>query len=485
MDTTAAIPPINLTNCETEPICYTGAVQPHGALLVLDSLSGLIEAASESCQTLMGLSPRVLLGQSLSKVFGQGAQAALLSGMVGSTQAWVPLLVNGQTFSARPHLNSAGQQLIDIEPCPSHDSQMTALTYRYRQGVEALSCLGDVLTVAQGASELIRELTGFDQVMIYRFDAQWNCEVIAEAKAEGVEPYLGLNFPASDIPKQARELFRLCRVRLIPDVNYTPSALLTKGDARSIDLGLSNLRSVSSMHIEYLQNMGARATLVGALVVEDQLWGLVSCQQKHEPKYFNQAERDVLSWLCRDIAGLIESRAVRERCDLEHSLAQRRSKLIDAVRANEFNALIRHENNSDLLKVVGADGFALLVDDAIQVTGITPAVSRIMALYQRRLLVEPQSTLFATSALCSDLGVEPVEDGVAGALFVSVLRKPVVTMIWFRRERRHIVSWGGDPQHPHFADEQGRMSPRKSFESHGSLISRASSSDSACPLNPW
>ena len=115
-----------------------------------------------------------------------------------------------------------------------------------------------------------------------------------------------------------------------------PSALLAKGDARSIDLGRSSLRSVSPIHIEYLKNMGTRATLV----VEDQLWGLVSCQQKNEPKYFNQAERDVLSWLCADIAAQIEVRAIRKRSDFVSSLAERRSKLIDAVRANKFNALI-------------------------------------------------------------------------------------------------------------------------------------------------
>lgn len=129
---------------------------------------------------------------------------------------------------------------------------------------------------------------------------------------------------------------------------------------------------------------------------------------------------------------------------------------------HEFKELICPDNHADLLGVVGADGFALLVDDAIQVTGITPDIAHILALNRRRLEVDPGSTLYASSALCHDLGIEAVEDGVAGALFISVLRKPVVTMIWFRRERRHTVSWGGDPHHPHIADEQGHFSPRKS-----------------------
>ncbi len=456
--------PPELTNCETEPIRYAGAIQPHGALLVLDPLSRLIEAASESCETFVGLPAQSLLGQSITDVFGKATETALMAELAEGKQNWVPLSANGQQFSARPSLNAAGQWLVDIESCPSHDALLTALIYRHRHGRDAMTRLDGIAAMAQAATELIRDMTGLDQVMIYRFDDQWNGEVIAESLAEGVESFLGLNFPASDIPKQARELFRLCRVRLIPDVDYTPSALITRGDALSIDLGRSSLRSVSPVDIEYLKNMGARATLVGALIVEDRLWGLVSCQNKKEPKYFNQARRDVLGWLCEDIATLIEVRLVRERWALEHSLALRRSKLIEAVRAKNFKELIRPENNADLLGVVGADGFALLVDDAIQVTGLTPGIARIRALYQRRQEVEPGSTLFASSALCRDLGIAAVDDGVAGALFVSVLRKPVVTMIWFRQERRNTVSWGGDPEHPHIADEQGRLSPRKSFE---------------------
>ncbi len=414
---------IDLTNCETEPIRYTAAIQPHGALLVIDVLTRVITAASESCQTLLGLSPDALLGQSIGKVLGQEVEVAWQAGLGDNTPPWIPLLLNGLPFSTRIMLNGAGQMLVEIESSAQHD--VVNMVYRYRRGLEALRCLGDVTVVAQAAAELFRDLTGFDQVMIYRFDAQWNCVVIAEATADGVEPYLGLHFPASDIPSQARELFKLCRVRLIPDVCYTPSALLAKGDARAIDLGRSGLRSVSSIHIEYLQNMGARATLVAPLFVEDRLWGVVSCQQKHEPKYFNPAERDVLGWLCDDIAALIESRLIGERCEREHNLALRRSKLIEAVRAREFKEFICPENNADVLGVVGADGFALLVDDAIQVTGSTPEIARIMALYQRRRELKPHTTLFATHALCRDMGIETAHDGIAGVLFVSGAIKSV------------------------------------------------------------
>ena len=456
-------PPIDLSNCEAEPIRFPGAVQPHGALLVLQRERGRIEAASQSCAELLGLSAERLLGQPVGRVFGAAAETAMLAEPVDDSLPLLTLSLNGQQFAARAWHNQAGQVLVDIEPSDPAPSVLQDWIEQYRCGIAALRRLGDVTGIAQAASELVRTLTGFDQVMIYRFDDAWNGEVIAEARAPWVEPYLGLNFPASDIPKQARELFQLCKVRQIPDALYTPSALLASADAQGIDLGRSSLRSVSPIHLEYLKNMGARATLVGALVVDDRLWGLLSCQQKNDSKSFAPAERDILGWLCDDLSALIEARLIRARREHERGLAARRQTLIESIRALEFKALMREQNNADLLGVVGADGFALVVDEAIQTSGHTPGTVRIRELYRRRLAREPGSTLFATSALNQDLGLESVDDGVAGALFVSVLRQPVVTMIWFRRERHCSVSWGGDPDHPHVTDDAGRVSPRQSF----------------------
>jgi PAS domain S-box-containing protein len=453
----------DLSSCEAEPIRFPGAVQPHGALLVLEREHGLIEAASQSCEKLLGLSAERLLGQPVGQVFGAAAEAALLAEPIDDVPPLLALSLNGQSFAACAWLNQAGQVLVDIEPGGPEPSLLQGLIGAYRRGITALHRLDDVPAITQAASELVRALTGLDQVMIYRFDAAWNGEVIAESRADGVESYLGLNFPASDIPRQARELFQLCKVRLIADARYTPSALVARADAQGIDLGRSSLRSVSPIHLDYLKNMGARATLVGALVVEDRLWGLLSCQQKQEPKYFRPAERDVIGWLCDDLSALIEARVIRARREHERGLAVRRQTLIESIRAREFKALMRAENNADLLGVVGADGFALVVDEAIQTSGHTPGIERIRELCQRRFALEPGSTLFSTSALTRDLGLDSVADGIAGVLFVSVLRVPVVTLIWFRRERELSVSWGGDPNHPHRIDATGRVSPRQSF----------------------
>jgi light-regulated signal transduction histidine kinase (bacteriophytochrome) len=180
--------------------------------------------------------------------------------------------------------------------------------------------LSDLKTIASRAVDLLGEITGFDRVMLYRFDADWNGEVIAEAAVAGIASYLGLNFPATDIPKQARELFKSSRILHIPDALYTPSALIARGDAKAIDLGESTLRSVSPLHIEYLANMEVRATSVGALVVDGKLCGLVSCQNKTNPKYFSPHERDSLGWFCEDLASLIQGTLGHQKRALEATL---------------------------------------------------------------------------------------------------------------------------------------------------------------------
>lgn len=458
--------PLDTAGCEAEPIRYPGSVQPHGMLLVLNPVGGVIEAASESSNHLMGRCAEELLGQTLTNVLGADAQQALMGDDSDCLQPLCALTLNGHPFTARTLHNANGQYLIDIESATCGTGSPERLRYNIRSGLEALRRLDDSTHICQAGAQLIGKLTGFDQVMIYRFDAYWNGEVIAEAVAPGIEPYLGLHFPASDIPQQARELFKVCRVRMIADVHYSPSALVARNDARSIDLGLSSLRSVSPLHIQYLKNMGTRATLVAALVIEDRLWGLVSCQQKNEAHYFNQAERDALGWLCQDLAALLEARLARERNAHEHSLVARRQKLINAVRSLRFSELMRDHHNADLLGVVGADGFALLVDGVIQTTGATPGLERICELNRRRTEMHPTSALYASHALVQDLGPGPGDADVAGALFVTVLRQPVVTMVWFRRERRHTLAWGGDPTHAHLPVAGGGLTPRTSFQTY-------------------
>jgi light-regulated signal transduction histidine kinase (bacteriophytochrome) len=457
----SAIRTLDTSNCETEPIRFPAAVQPHGALLVLHSRSGIIEAASENCPTFLGAAAVTLLGQPASQILGNAAHDAMLGDLYDGRQPLAPVSLGGTNLAARPSINETGQVLVDIE-VETGDFPSMRNPYHRRQVLAGLRLLAEIPAIAQRSAELIRGMTGYDRVMLYRFDDAWNGEVIGEARIDGIVPYLGLNFPATDIPTQSRELLTTRAVRLIPDVLYVPSALISQDD-RPIDLGPSCLRSVSPMHVEYLRNMKVRATLVGSLIVEGRLWGLVSCQQMNEPKYFGSSLRDALGWMFEDIALLIESKLIWLRRTREQGLGARRRHLVDAVRKADLKALIHPVHGADLLGVVAADGFALIAKDSISTTGRTPSEERIRSLQSRRRAYERMPTLFASNALGRDLQLEDAGDSVAGAVFVSLAYDPQVTLIWFRTERNFSVRWGGDPERMRIADSAGSLSPRKSF----------------------
>ena len=369
----------DLTSCETEPIRFPGSVQPRGTLLVVNPVSATVEAASDTCESLLGRPASSLLGQPLTQVLHRDAASTLLTEESATQGHLVDVSEPGRALVARACRNAQGQVLIDIEPgLPL----APALQQRCRRLVKDLRRLADEQDLAQAAAQGIRALTGHDRVMVYRFDADWNGEVLAEAAAAGLEPYLGLHYPASDIPRQARELFALARVRLITDVDDVPSALLAVSDARGIDLGLSSLRSVSPVHLEYCRNMGVRATLVGSLVVDGRLWGLVSCHHCSGPLSVPPADRDALGDLCADLADLIGLARLRrnERHRLE--LAAQRTHLVETIRRVDMRALLRQPDAQAVLDVMAADGFALVKSADVHGVGHTPSAARIRLLVQ-------------------------------------------------------------------------------------------------------
>lgn len=325
---------IDTTMRESESLCFPGAVQPHGVVLALDPDSGIIMAASENCAVFLGIPAENLLGQTIGLIFGAAVERELRVNYCAERTAQVSLDFNGQEYVCRPHLNNTGQILLDIETITQHRAAQDLL-YSCRQVLQDMRSMTKFTVIIHEVVRQIRQITGYDRVMIYRFDADWNGEVIAESCDLLLEPSLDLHFSASDISKQAHDLFQSSKIRLISDVFYTPSALISKLDSHAIDLGLSSLCSVSPMHIEYLANMQVRAALVGSLVIDGQLWGLLTCHQLSAPKYFNPVERDILGWLINDIAILLETTLHRECREIELQMRD--------FRNDEFMAMLAHE----------------------------------------------------------------------------------------------------------------------------------------------
>jgi PAS domain S-box-containing protein len=452
--------PLAATACESEPIRFPAAIQPHGALLVVAVASGLVEAASESCQRLLGRGASSLIGLSLRSVLGPGAEQALLPEPGAIEGGPVAVAAFGGSLVATASLNEAGQFLVAIEPGTQDAPPQRRLG---RHLIRQWRALHEPAVILDAAVRGLREMTGFDRVMVYRFDEAWNGEVLAESRIDSLEPFLGLHYPAGDIPQQARELYRLIRVRAIPDVDYQPSHLMADASLGPVDLGTCGLRSVSPMHLAYCHNMGVRATLVVSLLVEGRLWGLLACHHYAEARHCGPAEREEVAGLCDDLAELLALAFARQQKARQQSLTLQRHGLVDLVRAVALKALARLPAASELIDVVNADGFALVDDHDVQTAGVTPSADRIRELVRQRRSMGPVESLFATHRIGHDLGLAATGDGIAGALFVSLSAHPKTMLIWFRSERAATVRWAGDPRHAHALDDGGRIMPRKSF----------------------
>ena len=261
---------VNLTNCEQEPIHIPGSIQPHGFLLGLKNNSLIIDYCSGNIAQYISISYSQLLGKSFSEVFGEQAQESFfdyVSQNLMLSSSLLKLTLAGNEFLCTLH-KSSDTYILEAEPISvdeknaSESYNQTSQFFSYMHDTHSLKELCQL--VADGT----RDITGYDRVMIYRFDKDYNGEVYAESKREDLEPFLGLHYPHTDIPAQARQLYMQNLLRIITDIDYTPVPVYTIDDTanKNLDLSLSILRSTSPIHVQYLHNMGVGATLTISLI---------------------------------------------------------------------------------------------------------------------------------------------------------------------------------------------------------------------------
>lgn len=453
---------VDLTTCDREPIHIPGAIQPHGVLVALDA-DLRVRTVSVNCATLFGVSPEEAIGRHLSELVGPEVVANVVDRDVTGVPG-PPMEVGAVDLDVRVH-RSGDLMIVELETLTSGDR--TALTYQTARG--AMARLGGTRTVAELASNLaheVRALTGFDRVMVYRFDTDWNGEVIAEDRREDLNPFLGLHYPATDIPAQARRLYTVNWIRLIADIGYTPVPLHPVFDpdtGQPLDLSFSTLRSVSPIHVEYLSNMGVTASMSVSIVVDGKLWGLVACHHYSGPHRPSQDARAAAEFL-----GQVASQVVVERersDDREATLATQATVtgMMARVSATNDPPLQALMDDPDLLALLGGHGVALSYDGVLTTRGTVPDAATL-----RRLAAGLESPLsYATSTdhvadVVPDLAEIPE---AAGALRIG--SAPDRWMLWLRPEQEQYVDWGGDPTNKLLAATEGpevRLSPRKSFE---------------------
>ncbi|MFM8443711.1 MAG: ATP-binding protein [Methylococcus sp.] len=468
---------MDVSACDQEPIHLVNAIQPHAALLVLDESGLLIRQASANTQAFLGLPADALIGQALSLVLGPANTADLLPRLASLNLTGI--LAHVACLEQLPHVEGSlhvfgnridGLLLLEFERADHHD---------FRQSLDSLLGLRDATqrlqrtealnTFLELAVEQIRGFSGFDRVMAYRFAEDGSGEVVAESMVPGLESYLGLHYPASDIPAPARRLFALLPLRHLPDVAYAPVTLWPEqpsgGGGGPVDLSYCFSRSVSLMYSLYLRNMGVKATLVMPLLRNGELWGLISCMHHGAPYYLSYERRIPLEVLAQLVSQLLGSRVELDQLQYRSRLDRTLGRLIHAMGQSDSLVPALMEGGTNLLSDIDAGGVALLTGDGVHLMGRTPGQDQVLALAD--WLAGNPEEIHATHDLPA---VYPpagaYREHASGILTLSLSRRAPDRIIWFRPEVLTEVSWAGDPRKPVEIVEQNgdqRLMPRASF----------------------
>ncbi|MGB5833483.1 MAG: PAS domain S-box protein [Thiohalocapsa sp.] len=466
----------DLSLCDQEPIHIPGSIQPRGVLLALVGEAQVVTQVSQNCGGLL-LGPDDLLGQTLGSVLGpelagavRDAQGRWRDGPCqtvsfdwrapGSDDAF-----SGSVYPSGDYLVLELELEMSTPDSMSEEAWLEHTLARFagvRDETDLQAKLGAAVTA-------LRQLIGYDRVMIYRFDADWHGEVVAEACADEMESFLGLHYPATDIPVQARRLYTINPTRVIADIYDKPSPLVPlhggAGDT-TLDLSLSQLRSVSPVHLEYLHNMGVRATLTASLMHDGALWGLIACHHQ-TPRVIPRRLRELVGWLAQDLATQVvlaeEINRRRRRVELKAC----RERVINAMRSGiRLADLITGPELADVLGAVDADGVALVRADGVFTGGVTPSAAQIPQIVEGLAALgshEP-GAMFITDCLSQELDwTAEITETAAGVLVQPLRGDLLMELIWFRGEQLRHVTWGGDPDKAVTPEDDVRLSPRKSF----------------------
>ena len=463
---------LDLTACDREPIHIVGSVQPHGFLLTLDADSLVIEQASDNAPA------GAKVGAGLSAVFPE--LVAVVRRYLDASQAeeganYLRTVILGAETAAQAYEVAAhrvGQLVVlELEEVAegSAEAGLDAYSPRLRAFVQRLrlaSSVGDLCTIV---AEDIRHITGFDRVLVYRFDRDWHGTVLAEDGNGSLPSYLDLRFPASDIPVQARELYRRNRLRIIPDAGYEPVPIqpaLTP-DGKPLDLSQSVLRSVSPVHVEYMRNMGTGASMSVSILVDDRLWGLVSCHNG-EPRRVPLQARNACDFLTQIFALQLSANERGALAEQRLGLGAVQSRLLGFMAEEDsfVDGLLKHPD--DVLALSNAAGAAVVTGDRCRLIGSGPTEAQVRSLYDWLASRTDEAEVFATESMSELLPeAEAFADKASGLLAISVSKKYASYVLWFRPEVVRTVKWGGNPVKPVTADPDGepdRLHPRKSFE---------------------
>ena len=453
--------------CEDELIRVPGAVQQHGFLLVSDCEFQTVLIASENTERFLSLPLRLILGAPLGTLLGRELFAALRDlrrshdperdGLVSFLGSF---LLGDGFFSVTVHWADSERVLeFEMQEQLVGPEMMNGVITNF---VNTLSRVKNETELCEALARQVADLTGFDRVLLYCFDEEGHGTVLAEVNDGKLPSYLGLRFPASDIPRQARELYVLNTVRIIPNATYTPSPLraLPGREAHGFDLSLSRLRSVSPTHLQYMRNMGTAASMSVSLVADGKLWGLVSGHHA-EPRLVPYLLRSACDMLAKMAATQLASFGAASRMGamLRFHVVQR-DVLTELAAANNFLDALA-EQLSQVCEITRAAGVALVVEGNIVTHGDVPSKGAIAGITE---WLNENAELDIT--VSSHLGMalpwaESIQAEASGLLAIRISAVQGRHLLWFRPEVVKTVRWAGEPEK--VMESNRTLHPRHSF----------------------
>jgi light-regulated signal transduction histidine kinase (bacteriophytochrome) len=459
----------DLDLCSKEPIHIPGYIQAHGILIIIDS-EGIIKYCSENFTQFAGLTVDNILESHISnysKVFGKSENNNFILDLINlSWQGKNFKPINPYQVEIDGMIYNLILSLSDDHYILDFEQELSDL-FSDPQNIVGASLSQmladkDIDAILRNVVQQVKNIISYDRIMVYQFHDDGHGEVVAEERNEQLETWLGLHYPASDIPEQARNLYKKNLTRLISNVHEQNIPLMSTTDVPA-DLSNSTLRAVSPVHIQYLKNMGVTSSFSVSIIVDDELWGLIACHN-YSPRFINYRQRETAKLIGQVLSSCIGLRN-QEKNQKEDMKLQ--TAVLDVSRSlhNEKIADFIETCSPILLNAFKATGISFLYEGETTSIGTVPELSKIKEISE--FLYDAANEVLITENSKIDfpeLQLESVDfAGFAGCRLTKDIKDCVIV---FRPEIIQTVKWAGDPNKIISHDERGQpfISPRNSFE---------------------
>jgi light-regulated signal transduction histidine kinase (bacteriophytochrome) len=450
--------------CDKEPIHLLGRIQATGFLVAVDS-NGVIAYVSANAGDYLEVAPQLLLGtpfwsrldrELVHAIRGAQQQSAIINKACHLYDVSIPNCE--ETFDVAVH-QSGAYVVVEFEVAPQASKQDNLVTALMQQisGIDSVSELSESLV------EGVRYATGFDRVMLYQFLEDGSGEVVAEATSPDTETFLGLRYHASDIPAQARRLYKQCLIRHVVDVNAdTPSILMAAKSMGDLDLSLSKLRAVSQVHVQYLKNMGVGASMSISVIINGELWGLIACHHNSR-KHLSGRLLSQLELFGEMFSLELSHRLVSERIKISERANGAFTRVLSNLSLGGSLAKAIVDQLSLIRSLIDIDGIGCSFGDEYTRAGIALSERKVKMLTDF-LSQNPNEEVYQLDKLVTANSGFSKSD-VAGVLAIKISSSPMDFIFLFRTSVVQHVAWAGNPEkRVEQRGDEAVLTPRASFE---------------------